>query len=167
MNNTLSQAMIRALAIFSVLAFPIDTAFSATHTISGDRKLLPFRQEKSEFAQINPIYGCQRLVYSPFGVVYDSELRMNGYDGMMVTRFFNQNTNRPEAVQQMMRVVSSSQGLVISGSNPVYFGTNIRHPTYSPDNFLFQIQPNGTYHAIARDNLGRTSLVAVSDCAVG
>ncbi|MEM9544211.1 MAG: hypothetical protein AAGA60_32615 [Cyanobacteria bacterium P01_E01_bin.42] len=168
MNNALSRVIIPTLAVFSVFAASIPATFAASSLRLGDREAISQRREQSEIAQqINPIFGCQRLRYSPFGVIYESELRMNGYQGIMITRFFNQNTNRPEAVQQTMQVVGSPQGLVISGANPVYFGTTIRHPTYSPDNFLFQIQPNGTYSAIARDNLGRTSLVAVSDCAVG
>ena len=178
MNKASSRSLIPYLAIILGLVLSIDIARAdiaradiaradVVRAKTGNRTQTSFNRGKTELAQINPIIGCQRLTYSPFGVIYDSEIRMNGYTGIMVTRFFNQNTNRSEIVQQTVQLASAPQGWVIAGSNPVYWGTNIRHPTYSPDNFLFQIQPNGTYTAIAYDRLGRTAPVNISNCAVG
>jgi hypothetical protein len=115
-------------------------------------------------AQSNPLYGCWSLTSSVFGVVYESLLQMNGYSGVMVTAFFNPNTNSTEYVEQTMKLQDSAHGLMIFGSNPVYAGTSIRHPTYSPDNFLFQVRPNGEYRFVTCDNAGRCSPVEVGAC---
>ena len=73
-----------------------------------------------EIAQSSPVQGQWKLRYSVAGVVYESILRMDGYWGVMFTRFFNVNTNSTAIVQQTMRLSSSPRGLIILGYNPVY-----------------------------------------------
>lgn len=123
-----------------------------------------FNRSSQLIAQNNTLYGCWKLTYSVGGVVYESLLRMNGYNGLMVTQYFNTGTRRTEFVQQSMELKDYSKGLLILGYNPVYPGTTRRHPTYSPDNFLFQITPRGGYGAATCDLAGRCSPVEVAQC---
>jgi hypothetical protein len=69
---------------------------------------------------------------------------MGGYHGSIRTWYFDARRGRTVAVDQKLRLKSSANGLIFLGSNPVYAGTNVRHPTYSPDNFLYQVRPDGT-----------------------
>lgn len=87
--------------------------------------------------------------------------QVQGRSGIMRTQFFNPNTGQTEMVDQTMRLRSSSQGLVLLGYNPVYAGTNTPNPIYSPDNFLFQIQPDGTTVVFTCDDAGRCSPVEI------
>ena len=109
----------------------------------------------------NPLYGAWKLTYSVGGIVYESVLYMNGYSGKMRTRYFEPGINRTQVVDQTMRLRSSSQGLVLLGYNPVYRGTNTPHPTYSADNFLFQITPDGSLGVATCDDAGRCSSVDI------
>jgi hypothetical protein len=68
---------------------------------------------------------------------------MNGYSGVMRTRFFNANTRKVEVVRQNMRLKPTPRGLMLIGSNPVYDGTSKRHPTYIEDSFMLSITPDG------------------------
>ena len=130
-----------------------------------DNRIFKLSDESSVFlAQSNPIYGCWSLTFSSSGVVYESLLRMSGYEGVMVTVFYNPNVGRTDFVKQTMRLRSSAQGLLILGYNPVYAKTNVRHPTYSPDNFLFQVRPSGAHVFATCDNEGRCSPVEVGAC---
>jgi hypothetical protein len=151
------------------IAFPILIAiFSIVNPYNAFAYCKLIEKDISEnsvyLAQSNPLYGCWSLTFSIFGVVYESLLQMNGYSGVMITAFFNSNTNRTEYVQQTMKLQDSAHGLMIFGSNPVYAGTNIRHPIYSPDNFLFQVRPNGEYRFVTCDNEGRCSPVEMGAC---
>ena len=49
-------------------------------------------------AQLNPLYGCLRLTYSVFGIVYESALQMNGYEGIMITKYFDPNIRRTDTI---------------------------------------------------------------------
>ncbi len=120
-------------------------------------------QSSSSFkiAQASPVHGQWKLRYSVGGVVYESILRMKGYSGIMLTRFFDVNTRRTAIVQQTMRLKSYSNGLVILGYNPVYPGTNTPYPGYSPDNFFFQIRPNGSVLFGTCDDARRCSPVEI------
>ncbi|WP_293117545.1 hypothetical protein [Okeania sp. SIO1I7] len=116
-------------------------------------------------AQSNPLYGCLRLTYSVLGTVYESILEMNGYEGIMITQYFNPNIRGTDYVQQTMRMRSSPRGIVILGYNPVYPGTSRKHPTYIPDNFFFQVRPNGDYIFAVMDDAGQLSPVEVNQCS--
>jgi hypothetical protein len=99
----------------------------------------------------SPIYGTWKLEYSVNGIVYESILTMRGRYGSMRTRYYDQRVRRTIAVDQRMTLKSSANGLILLGSNPVYAGTSIRHPTYSADNFLYQVRPDGTTVAFTCD----------------
>jgi hypothetical protein len=85
----------------------------------------------------SPIYGSWNLRYSVDGIVYQSVLVMQGYSGVMRTRYFEPGINKKQVVDQEISLKSSPQGLILLGYNPVYAGTSTRHPTYVADNFLF------------------------------
>ncbi|HEY9875965.1 MAG TPA: hypothetical protein V6D12_21215 [Candidatus Obscuribacterales bacterium] len=57
----------------------------------------------------------------------------------------------------------ASQRLVLLGYNPVYRGTNTRHPTYSADNFLFQVSPDGSLGVATCDDAGQCSSVDIEE----
>lgn len=104
-----------------------------------------------------PLYGLFQLQYSIGGIVYESVLLMNGYVGAMRTNFFDITTGKTVAVDQIMSLKSSYAGLVLLGYNPVYAGTEIPHPTYSADNFLFQVGTDGRLNAATCDDSGQCS----------
>ncbi|BAY88999.1 MULTISPECIES: hypothetical protein [unclassified Tolypothrix] len=91
----------------------------------------------------SPIYGTFKLTYSVDGIVYESTLVMNGYSGLMKTRYYSTNTGKTEVVRQNMTLKSIPIGLFLIGSNPVYDKNSERANDYSPDNFLFSITPDG------------------------
>ncbi len=82
---------------------------------------------------------------------------MDGYDGVMVTEYYEVEYGRTLTIKQTMRLRASSEGLLILGYNPVFYGTNRRVSTYSPDNFLFQIRPDGSYQFTMCDDRERCS----------
>lgn len=109
----------------------------------------------------SPIYGSWQLKYSVDGVVYTSVLVMNGYSGVMRTRYFS--SNKKQVVDQKIRLKSSPRGLVFLGYNPVYAGTSTRHPTYAADNFLFAIEDDGSFTAFTCDDRRQCSPVDVEE----
>ncbi|MBD2775268.1 hypothetical protein [Iningainema tapete] len=109
----------------------------------------------------SPVNGSWKLTYSVDGIVYQSVLLMNGYTGAMRIRYFDPNLRKTQAVDQSLRLKSSPQGLVLLGYNPVYAGTSRRHPTYSADNFLFSIRPDGSPAVFVCDYARRCSAVDV------
>lgn len=109
----------------------------------------------------SPIYGSWRLKYSVNGVVYTSVLVMNGYSGVMRTRYFDPNINKKQVVDQEIQLKSSPHGLVLLGYNPVYGGTSRKHPTYAADNFLFAIEDDGSVIAYTCDDQEQCSAVNV------
>ena len=109
----------------------------------------------------SPIYGTWNLRYSIDGIVYQSVLVMEGYSGMMRTRYFEPGINRKQVIDQEISLKSSPEGLVLLGYNPVYAGTSTRHPTYAADNFLFSIEPDGSLAAYTCDNFRQCSAVDV------
>jgi hypothetical protein len=108
-----------------------------------------------------PLYGSWRLTFSVGGIVYKGVLVMNGYSGVARISYFNYLSRKTEFVDQQIRLKSSSIGLVLLGYAPVYANTSIRHPTYSPDNFLISVMPNGSLKVTNCDDAQRCSDVDV------
>ncbi|MGB3655483.1 MAG: hypothetical protein WBA41_30330 [Rivularia sp. (in: cyanobacteria)] len=152
----------------SLIALTLSIGMQQVKALDSSKKVStqtpsPSLPSSSSFkiAQSNPIYGQWKLRFSNAGVIYESVLRMNGYSGIMLTRYYDVNYRRSVIVQQTMKLSSSAKGLVILGYNPVYAGTKTRHPTYSPDNFLFQINPNGSVRFATCDDARRCSPVEI------
>ena len=110
------------------------------------------------------VSGCFDMVYSSSGISHESRLVMQGSQGYMRTRFFDTTAGKTADVGQIMLVGSSPRGILIYGFEPVYFGTSTRHPSYSPDNFLFSINPNGSYVSLTCDDEGKCSEVDIKTC---
>ncbi|HEY9692982.1 MAG TPA: hypothetical protein V6D15_12290 [Oculatellaceae cyanobacterium] len=108
-----------------------------------------------------PLYGSWKLNYSVGGILYESWLYMSGYSGKMRTLYFDPNVKKTQLIDQSMSLRSSSQGLILVGYNPVYAGTNTQYPTYSADNFLFQISSDGSLLAVTCDDAGQCSGVDI------
>ncbi|RCJ32603.1 hypothetical protein A6769_27400 [Nostoc punctiforme NIES-2108] len=62
-----------------------------------------------------------------------------------------------------MKLGSSAKGLILYGYNPVYPGTQTIYSSYSPDNFLFGINPDGSLNLVTYDDADRCSEVEVGD----
>lgn len=60
-----------------------------------------------------------------------------------------------------MKVSNSARGVEIHGYNPVTLGTSIRRPNYSPDNFLFWRNTDGSRLSYVCDDAGTCSPVDV------
>lgn len=112
-------------------------------------------------AEPTPMYGVWKLQYSIHGIVYQSRLTMKGESGTMLTSFFNVGTNQAENVEQTMRLRPSAKGLLLLGYNPVDANTKTQKSDYSPDNFLFQINPDGSKYFWTCDDEQRCSPVEV------
>ncbi|QJB45446.1 hypothetical protein [Dolichospermum flos-aquae] len=108
-----------------------------------------------------PLYGSWKLTYSVNGTVYKGYLIMRGYYGDLRVSYFDPEIRKKATIDQGMKLMSSSQGLVLLGYNPVYAGTSISHPTYAADNFVFSTQPDGSLVAVTCDYLEQCSSVDV------
>lgn len=168
MNCVKTKLITSAATFVSFLTLTLSLGMQQVEAIGSSKKVstqTPSRNiplsSSFKIAQTNPIYGQWRLRFNNAGVVYESVLRMNGYRGIMLTQFYDVNTRRSAIVQQTMRLKSSPKGLVILGYNPVYPGTTNRYRGYSPDNFLFQINPNGSVRFATCDDARRCSPVEI------
>ncbi|WP_290600896.1 hypothetical protein [Anabaena sp. AL93] len=106
-----------------------------------------------------PLYGSWKLTFSVNGTVYKGYLIMKGYYGDLRVSYFDPEIRKKATIDQRMKLMSSSQGLVLLGYNPVYAGTSISHPTYAADNFVFAVQPDGSLVAATCDDEKRCSSV--------
>ncbi len=122
------------------------------------------KKESIYLAQKQSETGCWKLIHSVGGIVHESILVLRGDRGKMLTTYFNPNTRRTEQVEQTMKVTNSSRGILIIGSNPVYYNTNRRHTGYNADNFLLQVTPSGETRIATCDRAGRCSDVDVEGC---
>lgn len=154
-----------ALALTSAISCPKPAFANTLFSSPSNSAAITTQSDSFTIAQLteahSPIYGNWTLRYSVDGIIYQSVLVMDGHSGIMRTQFFSLNTGETEIVDQTMKLRSSAQGLVLLGYNPVYAGTNTPHPTYSPDNFLFQMQPDGTTVVFTCDDAGRCSPVEI------
>ncbi|OUL33446.1 hypothetical protein BV372_16480 [Nostoc sp. T09] len=112
----------------------------------------------AQYSEANsPLYGSWKLTYSIDGVVYESVLIMDGYKGGMGTTFYDPNLRRTRVILQTMYLKSSSKGLILVGYNPTDYDTKKPVRTYSPDNFLISLLPDGSLLVINCDSAGRCS----------
>jgi hypothetical protein len=107
----------------------------------------------------SPVYGSWTLSYSIDGIDYESILDMNGYSGTMQTRYFDYNLQETQIVEQTMYLKALPEGTVLLGYNPVYPGTDIKHPTYTADDFWFTVLPDGSAEIIHCDDTEQCSPV--------
>ncbi len=106
------------------------------------------------------IDGFWKLQFSVGATRHDAILYMEGSRGGMRVQYFSPFTNKTEKVDQIMRLWSSSQGLIVKGYNPIDAETKQPHPTYVADEFLFQQQPDGTFYVANCDSISNCSPVA-------
>jgi len=108
--------------------------------------LLTFRSPA--FAQTScptELYTRWTLVFYGGEIEYRGTLTMNGCIGEMRISFFSTSTQRTEEITQTMTTQPTQgvDGLTIRGSNPLYSGTTVKHPTYSPDTLFYRRTPDG------------------------
>lgn len=99
-----------------------------------------------------PVNGRFQLRWSAGPIIHDGTLIMNGCYGSLITKYFDSSINKPVFVEQAIKVMSTSRGMLLRGYNPRLYGTNIPHPSYSPDNFLFQQTTSGNWNISMCDN---------------
>jgi len=149
--------LLLAMGLFGVK--PADAKTSTNNL--GESKATISRSSAYTIAQYSeansPLYGNWKLTYSIDGVVYESVLIMNGYEGGMGTTFFDPNLRRTRVISQTMYLKSSSKGLILVGYNPTDYYTNKPDRTYSADNFLISIVPDGSLLVTTCDSAGRCS----------
>ncbi|MBF2062997.1 MAG: hypothetical protein IGS39_00965 [Calothrix sp. C42_A2020_038] len=132
---------------------------SASH---GANMTKPSSYTIAQFSQAtSPLYGNWKLTYSVDGIVYESILIMNGYTGGMGTTYYDPNLRRTRIISQAMYLRSSSQGLILVGSDPRDYYTKRPEHNYAADNFLISIRPNGSLLVINCDRAGRCSDVDI------
>jgi hypothetical protein len=117
-------------------------------------------------AQARPSFSCLKLHYTASGILHNAALVMPAGSsvGVMVTEFYDGNVGGRAMVEQTMAAVNSAEGLLIVGSNPVYPGTTRPYRTYSPDNFLLRVTPDGDIAAVNCDDNSVCAQVRVTTC---
>ena len=89
--------------------------------------------------------GVWKLSYSVGLVVHESQLSMTGPSGVMLTQFFDRESNQTKTILQKIELSSSAKGLVLLGSNPTNLDSGETDSTYSADNFRVAQRPDGTF----------------------
>ncbi len=108
---------------------------------------------------------CVRVTFSNGAIVHAGKIWLNSNGmGKMTVRFYSTERGRSESVDQTMRTENSAHGILLVGSNPVYSGTYLRHPSYSPDNFLLKIDENGQRRFFTFDLNQNVSKVEIDPC---
>jgi serine/threonine protein kinase len=95
------------------------------------------------------INGYWKLEFTAGETVHQSLLFMRGNQGEMIVQYVDPSSQKKELVYQTIRLWSCSAGLIVKGYNPVDADTKQSHPTYSPDEMLFQKKSDGS---IVADN---------------
>ena len=153
--------LIFGLGLFSVQSVDAKNTSIKAPNINNSQLITPSSSMK--IAQLTeasyPLYGSWRLTFSVNGTVYKGYLIMKGYYGVLRVSFFDSNVGKKTTIDEGIKLMSSSRGLVLLGSNPVYAGTSIPHSTYSADNFLFSVEPDGSLVAFTCDYAKRCSSV--------
>jgi hypothetical protein len=105
--------------------------------------------------------GDWQINFSAGLIAHQSLLRMRGEDGVMRTKFFDNQTNREQEVLQDIKLRSSATGIWLLGSNPIDAATKQRADTYSPDNLYIQRAPDGRLIAFNCDNNNNRSAATI------
>jgi hypothetical protein len=155
--------LIFGLGLFSIQSVNAKNASIKAPNINNFQLITPSSSMK--IAQLTeatyPLYGSWRLTFSVNGIVYKGYLIMKGYYGALRVSYFDPNVRKKATIDEVMKLMSSSRGLILLGSNPVYARTSIPHPTYVADNFLFSVQPDGSLAAFTCDYAEQCSSVDV------
>jgi hypothetical protein len=100
------------------------------------------------------ISGNYKLDWTAKGSHYEGLLEMKGEIGTMRIKYFNEEMNKTDIVDQTMILANCVQGLVVFGNNPVIADTDQKHSTYSPDNLIFRREINGDITITNKDDQG-------------
>jgi serine/threonine protein kinase len=101
-------------------------------------------------APTDSIDGTWQLNWALDGSTHEGTLTVKGNQGQLrVAATGNGQTDR---IQETMRLWSSSRGLILLGYNPIDLSTKAASTSYSPDNFLFEPQSDGTYKVTVCDD---------------
>ena len=149
------------MGLFGMKSVEAKTAFTkASFTTDSTQNTQSLSFKIAQITEASyPLYGSWTLTYSVNGTVYKGYLIMRGYYGDLRVSYFDPEIRKKATIDQRMKLMSSSQGLVLLGYNPVYAGTSISHPTYAADNFVFSVQPDGSLVAFTCDDEKRCSSV--------
>jgi len=87
-------------------------------------------------------------------VLYDSGI------GKMRVRYYEPGQGTT-MVEQTMRVENTAYGYRVTGYNPVYPGTKVRYPSYTPDNFYISQNEYGNLIITNVDDRGTTARTSI------
>jgi serine/threonine protein kinase len=88
--------------------------------------------------------GTWQLSYIVDRLKHDGTLVMQGKTGTLTTRLSESGLGQVQAISQTMRLWSSPRGFILLGYNPVDQEKQAIDLEYSPDNFLFEQQADGS-----------------------
>ncbi|WP_299404427.1 hypothetical protein [Acaryochloris sp. IP29b_bin.148] len=166
-SKPINRLALSTLIAVLALMLPSFKALAFTPRVSSPASNLHKRQAQHPpqlLSLTNPLYVCWDLTYNEQGIVRESRLRMAGYEGVMATRYYSLKDKGTAFVGQTMKLHSSPRGLIIFGFNPIDLITKRPHPTYSPDNFALQVDPERGPLAFNINDAGRLSPVDVKPC---
>ncbi|GAA3614845.1 hypothetical protein Q4Q39_02440 [Flavivirga amylovorans] len=76
----------------------------------------------------------------------------NSGSGKMRVRYYS--NGKTKMVEQTMKIENTQYGMRLTGYNPVYPNTSIKHPSYNADNFYISVNENGKYSITNIDDGG-------------
>ena len=91
------------------------------------------------------IDGTWQLGWAIDGSTHQGKLTIDGDQGNLMVTATGQGAKKAIAFRKPCALWSSPRGLVLLGYNPIDPGTKAASTDYSPDNFLFEPQSDGTY----------------------
>lgn len=123
--------------------------------------LLPAAPALAQGSCPYPLHGVWELTFSAAQLTHEATLKMNGCTGIMHVAFYRRSVGRRAEISQRMTVSSTARGLRISGSNPVFKGTQRRDYGYNADNLFYEVNPYGRTTFQNCDDAGQCSPVEI------
>ena len=102
------------------------------------------------------IDGVWNFEHSSGLLVHQATLYMSDGNGKVITKFFDEDTNKTKVVEQKAMLCQSSSGLMVLGTLPMDFMTGITGEAvkYDADNFSMKKMPNGSFEIFSSDENG-------------
>jgi hypothetical protein len=143
---------------------PVSFQLPASAVVSTDRSgnieiTLSRQSPAGSHVCHTPHFGGYEFSFGEGVYLHRALLLMNGCTGTLNVSFYSLQRQTYETVIQMIRMETAPGRIIFHGTNPVYAGTNLAHPTYHPDTIVFQRQPSG--HWILYVTGGRATLPIV------
>ncbi|CAN5381980.1 hypothetical protein BH10ACI1_BH10ACI1_12310 [soil metagenome] len=111
------------------------------------------------------IDGVWTFEHSAGLIVHQATLYVSEGMGKVVTKFFDENTEETQTIEQQVMLCQSASGLMILGFRPMdsATGTTGESISYNADNFSMKRQPSGKFEIFNRDDSGVESKVDIKN----